>query len=509
MFAKPTIKLMHLTLVVVVWLLGCAVGPSYATTYYIDYQNGSDIKSGTTKEAPWKHHPFMRGFAGRYVHQAGDRFIFKGGITWPSTTLPLSTKAGGTGNAVDYYGVDASWYSGSQFSRPVFDGGYVDLYDAFTSREKMPRGCRRAGLWCISEPYVIIDNVELRNLMCHFANGPGLINITTGAAGIVLVENSYLHGWTVLESIHNDSAHGGIIAMGSKATVQVQNNDISNVEYSHTRNNGILIYGARLITGNKLHDAPNAINGGGEIEDNEFYNIDFPVRAFDRYDPQSTSHVHTNVIWSNGGGTRIHHNLFHQVNPPEIIFLHPAWAQPPGAYTDLVYDNVVLGENELQFIPIQPDTDTCDDVEKICRALIYNNTVEVSGKTCMVRPVGRPGRALRDLIVQNNHFVTGSSSPICYNQPGKCGMVSGTTRITNNLVQSYARATAAGYNYAQRFMPSSAEAPTVRRGLNLSDVFNTDFNKVQRPQGQGASWDIGAYQFVEDVLPSKVKTAVQ
>src|SRR5436190_22352592 len=63
---------------------------SSATTYYIDYSAGSDSSSGNSKSSPWQRHPFMKGFAGSYSHSAGDRFIFKGGVTWPNACFNIS-----------------------------------------------------------------------------------------------------------------------------------------------------------------------------------------------------------------------------------------------------------------------------------------------------------------------------------------------------------------------------------------------------------------------------------
>lgn len=59
-------------------------------TYYVDFVGGSNANVGTSKAAPWKLAPGMPGFAAWfYKHAAGDRFIFKGGVTWPKTALPF------------------------------------------------------------------------------------------------------------------------------------------------------------------------------------------------------------------------------------------------------------------------------------------------------------------------------------------------------------------------------------------------------------------------------------
>jgi hypothetical protein len=61
-------------------LLVATPAKASAATYYIDYSAGSDVNNGTSKTTPWQHAPGMTGFSGRYTHQAGDHFIFKGGV---------------------------------------------------------------------------------------------------------------------------------------------------------------------------------------------------------------------------------------------------------------------------------------------------------------------------------------------------------------------------------------------------------------------------------------------
>lgn len=93
-----------------------------ATTYYIDYQNGLDSNDGIAKSSPWKRCPGMNGFAGSYSHSAGDKFIFKGGVTWLSSCFPMTIGYSGSSGANDEYTVDETWYSGGSYSAPVFDG---------------------------------------------------------------------------------------------------------------------------------------------------------------------------------------------------------------------------------------------------------------------------------------------------------------------------------------------------------------------------------------------------
>jgi hypothetical protein len=120
-------------------------GLTLCQTYYIDYANGSDSNSGTSKSSPWKRCPGMVGFAGSYSHSAGDVFIFKGGVTWTSAALPLTVGYSGTYGNIDTYTADQTWYSGGSWSKPIFD---MENTDAI-------------GIQATSKSYVTIDNIKI------------------------------------------------------------------------------------------------------------------------------------------------------------------------------------------------------------------------------------------------------------------------------------------------------------------------------------------------------------
>jgi len=112
----PTIKALPLTCLLFAL---CTVS---AKMYYIDYDKGSDAYNGLSKEMAWKRCPGMTEFVGAYRHQAGDRFIFKGGCVWPAITLPLTIKNSGSENNPDIYTSDRAWFKGSSWVQPTFSG---------------------------------------------------------------------------------------------------------------------------------------------------------------------------------------------------------------------------------------------------------------------------------------------------------------------------------------------------------------------------------------------------
>jgi hypothetical protein len=126
-------RLLRLTI-----LLGCLLAATSAlantcTTCYIDYENGDDSNNGADTAHPWKHMPGMTGGSSSgsdscmqncasQTPKAGDRYILKGGVVWPSTVFPLKWSWKGTsttsgtygcaGTGCIYVGVDNSWNKG-------------------------------------------------------------------------------------------------------------------------------------------------------------------------------------------------------------------------------------------------------------------------------------------------------------------------------------------------------------------------------------------------------------
>jgi len=109
------------------WVIGLAAlvttGTASAATYYIDYVSGLDTNAGTTKTTPWQRVPGMNGFAGTYTHQAGDIFIFKGGVRWPVAAYPWKVANSGQNGSPDTYTTDHTWFTGSSYAQPIFDDG--------------------------------------------------------------------------------------------------------------------------------------------------------------------------------------------------------------------------------------------------------------------------------------------------------------------------------------------------------------------------------------------------
>ena len=99
---KPDPKAKIIFLLILFFGISGLAKSSWAATYYIDYASGTDSNTNTIN-TPWKTCPGMVGFHGSYTHSAGDKFVFKGGSTWPSTVLPLTIAYSGTSGRIDTY----------------------------------------------------------------------------------------------------------------------------------------------------------------------------------------------------------------------------------------------------------------------------------------------------------------------------------------------------------------------------------------------------------------------
>jgi hypothetical protein len=172
------------------WLL--FVGGVQATTYYVDYSAGSDSNNGLSQGAPWKFAPGMNGCAATcnsVTLTAGDKVIFKGGVTWHNDAFPWTPKfSGAPGNSI-YYGVDTTWFTGSSWTRPIFNPDAAS-FSRGGGLERM--------IYFGNQHDQTFDNIEVTNVLAD--DGPvndqvSVWDFGDGSNGNNVVENTYTHGW--------------------------------------------------------------------------------------------------------------------------------------------------------------------------------------------------------------------------------------------------------------------------------------------------------------------------
>ncbi len=452
----------------ILFLLVAFISPCWATTYHIDY-NAANDSGAATKIDPWKRAPGMVGFAGSYSHSAGDRFIFKGGVTWPSAALPLTISNSGTSGSQDYYGVDATWYNGGSWTRPIFD-------------LELASGKYNAVYVNSDVIYVDVDNIEMKRLYINDNSAARSLFYADGLSTGVVLKNAYVHYWTRGSGMTTDVSQtaGGVTTYNGWGFT-VQDSTIDNSE--GCTDCGALIFSCGSALRNTISYAPQGINGCGVVVGND---VSYMTNCFD-------VDSHENGIYIKGGGSVVAYNTVN-VRPDNstvhgtMIYLDPSWAAGDlYVYGNLFYNmsnQVVVFQNE------RPDINPSGHI------YFWNNTIVLPG----AEPCGRASGDIHHLDLKNNHCITVEPDgyPFWYNGHRGEGNVTELSEDPTPLLQSITQATSAGYTESNKYAPTSVSAPTVNTGTSITcpscdPVIAQDILAISRPQG--ASWDIGAYEY--------------
>lgn len=441
-----------------------AVQLQAASTYYIDSVGGADANNGTSTGTPWRHHPYMVTWTGSYSHAAGDRFIFKGGVTWGYTNFPLTTTAGGTAGNSDYYGVDASWFTGGSWAKPIFDnqGHAIGAGTGNNRQVDFQNG------------YVTLDNIELTGFYWDAAHQGFVCGQILLWGDNTFIANCYVHGWS-----HDTLANGAgedFNAIIPYAGTGV-GNIISNCVIVGNGDSGVSIRGAwELITHNSLSNSPNSIVFEGTDHTTTIsYNNIGPMMGLSFAAAHPNAIEQLNSASATFGETHIFGNYIHDLHPSDtsITVVFVGGNPGTGNCTNYSYNNVIWNVGRGPF-----EGDARNGVTVINA---WNNTI--AGPGTAMAFTGTVGGQNCYLYATNNHVIN-------------CGGVSEnwTAAFTaNSLQQSTAQATAAGYTVGNFYAPTAANSPTVDQGVSESALFSTDILGVARPQG--AVWDIGAYEY--------------
>ncbi len=453
-------------------LLILSTGNGESATYYIDYASGDDGNDGTSMETPWKSAPGMNLFSGKVQPAPGDRFIFKGGVRWPATCFQWKITKGGSGeDARVYYGADPTWYSGDTFSRPVFDfehtiigiGGW--MYGAGI----LVQGCS----------YNTFDDLDVANHRAPLAqNGIGTwgtCSITFDNSGYNIVTNCVVRDWDMPTPIVPGTSGGGGI-------MRVNNGSRNVVTHSefHQQNvsvkSGTSLWNIYQVDHCHIHNTPTAVMSAQIVHHNYIHDLAVP----------DDSAAHSNVMLCNGGLVAFN-NVIHDIPPvAQVIFIAPGYYGPG---SDLIYNNLVY--NVAQPC-VAIDTDGMNHPTSASR--IYNNTFIAPFRGHCIRVGYRANGNLPLLDLRNNHLVS-DGRPILYNNPaGGGGIVNSLTAVAQ-LSQSYAEAEAAGYTAANQYAPTRSGSPTVRTGVDLSEMFPSDATDIAGRSRPAGAWDVGAYQY--------------
>jgi hypothetical protein len=458
--------------------------PAFAATYYIDFTavNGDVANDGKSKNTPWQRHPYMRGWGGggKYVHSAGDRFIFRGGVTWPSSVFPMWNPLGGSQAAHDYYGVDASWFAGAAWSRPVFDAESKPI-DHFM----------------VLQSYTMIDNIHFTNFYWEgdrgFAHETQLSFMSTDR---VTVENCLFNNWT-----HGTYAAGTrdiMIVLHSKDATNflIRNNLFyQSLDARKGDSTNMVVYGGSgTITSNTCFNVQNCfLPIGGVLTNNLIYNIgmDDNLQPVNDFDPAQ----HPNAIEILGCPNVIANNVVHNIP----YFVMPIDYQSTANCVNYVYNNLTYNMESRSIL-----VDSTFGTPINSKNYIWNNTM-VSFKTSNCVGAVNRGTGNYGLIqLWNNLCISGSDirPSLFYADPG----LTVNLDSKNNLTWSGTEAKSFGFTLEGKFRPPSSSHEAAGKGINLSDqcaavgpALCKDLLGVARPLI--GNWDVGAYQYPNNASP--------
>ncbi len=453
-----------------------ATMPCQAATYYIDYVSGSDTNSGLSKSIPWKRCPGMKGFAGRYAHQAGDVFIFKGGVTWDYRALPLTIANSGAAGSADQYTVDKTWYVGSAWSYPVFDGGAQLQMSGFTSSNKSN---------------LVINGFKIYNTG-YPADGSGY-GITTIGGSNVEISNCWFETYAVNA--------WGYVSGTATTERKIYFHD------NHLRRNGrvhVLISSGKTVDDMQLYN--NAFEGPTGYDPHAYHCDGFMIGGYGPGNSVTNLKIYGNLFfgdWSKGATAQVYLNGY--VNGAQI------------------YNNIFAFENKNAGTSLSPAFLFIYGYNK--NIGIYNNTfsndaspgVAYGTQTCISMA------RMNDRINIRNNIFSKTRNGVIYSDTTNVTMdynlhneYSGGRLIWNSTgawaCQTIAACRSRGFEVhspspgpAQfAALPSGgvtgtgdwhllAVSPAINTGADLSGIFNTDKDGNARPQS--LVWDIGAYEY--------------
>jgi hypothetical protein len=455
---------------------------SHASTYYVDFANGSDTNSGADKTTPWKHAPGMTNCSGTCNSVAlgpGDAVIFKGGVTWDQTCFPFTFSFSGTASNRIRYSVDQAWFSGSAWTRPIFDG----FFHVITGGSMV--------VFAGTTQWVTFDNIEVRNLKVDNSGGRGLdnslIQFVYGAANIT-VQNCLVHSIQVTTTgANSDQQFGAIYGLGPMTNTVVDHCTIYNDQGVANTIAG-LTFNIDTVTHSVIHDGIQGVFGSRIVHDNTIYNILVPS------DPNS----HPNALQVADANSQIYNNIVHDANFGTCIY-----AVPSGSVGNVVIYNNVVWNTITDPITLDSESISGGGIS----VQVFNNTLNGTTGTT-VRTVPRPTK-WATVTVENNYYISDAASAENFPAGSYTVLVD-----SKNLLSTQSQAGSQGYTAANQFAPTQSTGATIGAGLNLASVgipgLDFDIKGLARPT---TAWDAGAYQFAggsnRPAPPSNLAAIVQ
>ncbi len=492
-FKNHLIKYACYKFIIVLLFIFISYDASEATTYYIDYENGSDKYSGVSKSGPWKLCPGMVGFNGTYFHSPGDEFIFKGGVTWPASVLPLTLGYSGTDGKIDLFTSDSTWFDGSTWTEPVFDAEH-SLSESYES--------------------IIITNYQhhfkISNLKLINVGYPGISNNARAIMSNFSYEFEICYNTIIAYSNH-------AIVGASQGTVprngfRIHHNEISNAGNSiewRTDNSG----GSSAITGfeiynNIIHDAHSNITGSDHADGIHIFSVSNHKQLKNAKIYNNFFYGDWSVSSASAGGTSqifiedcadgllIYNNVLSFSNTSSGSS-HQTYTFSPGLISIYGSNNVGIYNNTILSNSSSLDNNAAMSSIRIANT---SSNVTIKNNICSLSYQGIDAQGVVGLNISNNLIFTRSN-----NIYGKIGTKYSYSISTwnNNLEVGKDYEGNPDISSAYSSPPDfSLSFESTARGVGavLSSIFDYDIKGNFR----GTEWDIGAYEYDGQSMASSV-----
>jgi hypothetical protein len=566
------------TLILGLMLAGNVFAATTGTTYYIA-ANGSDSNSGTSKTSPWVHAPGMKNCANTCAAttpKAGDQFIFRGGDTWHFGNSSATPYVGayqsfgywqwswaGTSGSPIYIGVDQTWYSGSSWVRPVFTGDNP-LSTSFPSSCPYSADNKNylfLGYGTVTGyvSYVTLDSFDWQGKCWTSANSSDHGTIFSYQTDHIIIENSYFHGWTVVQSQGSNSNHEIVLGNTTGPLGGANYNQfISDVFDGSDSSQGAGGSSACSIVVNP--NSPCVSGFGLNIDGYDIHNSVFRYltnaaivgnlytvhdNLFEYMEPSYDDITHPNIIYADGGIAGSNQYFYNNI----VRHTYQNIGFNFYVNTNLYFFNNVLFDNSNvygggvanQNCILLNNSQSSGSVA----AYFYNNTIDgylaaQNTNSCILNLAssgGGPGSNFKGTVTfENNHLISYSSAGLSsfYNctTPSTCTI----TDNGNEVFQTEAAANGQGYTTSNSYAPTSTGGATYQAGANTSSscsTFSVDSGLCNGTSGgsseqsgsggfiandpaipivsRGSTWDAGAYEYSSSNLnpPTGLTAVVQ
>jgi hypothetical protein len=481
--------------------------PLWGATYYIDYTLGDDTRTGataTSKDTPWKTCPGMVpvGTRGTYNHSEGDIFIFKGGETWPYTTLPLTIGySGGEGNQ-DQYTVDKTWFTGASWSYPILDGEMSLGRNSYVIGDN---GQLRSN--------ITLDNLKLMNVGADNASGCAAKFTGSGSA----IEIRYC--WLQPEAVDAFAYSGGAVA---SSKVYIHHNEI------HRAIRGeISSYIPNILDDVRVYN--NNWEGPGDTYKADYHGDGLQIYATSNNCLGTTSPSITNIQfynnyfygdWSSGAtafyltqcssNSLIYNNVFSvETNVGDGPYLSPAFISFDPAFPHFgyikIHNNTLSSDIKPWYNGGSRSAITIGPTFNTTGIDVRNNVISGHGDGINIAD----GNAT-SVVIDNNLYYnmdpdritiktfigpTGESFPSPYyvtcTTLASCKLLGFETNSPSFGDPKYIAVPDGSVGSGNFGLQSSS--PAINTGADLSAYFTTDIIGTTRPQN--GAWDIGAYEY--------------